>query len=133
MKVTIFDILKEITYTKSDLDFTNSDITNVYDIFMINRWLSMVESYVPVVECCNNSKLTKKNHYNYLKNLIPKNLTFFKYIKKNVDKSKELEAIASFYNCSISKAKEYMKLIPNEYILDIMKHEDGKHGKSNKI
>lgn len=113
--MNIFDILKEITFNKSELDFNNYEINKNYDIFMVNRWLSMCESYIPIIENCNIKNITKKSHYNYLKLMIPKNTIFFKYIKKDIEVNKVFESIAKFYKIGISEAKLYCKnLNPDE-------------------
>ena len=117
--MTIFDILTEITYNKSDLDFKNPEIDKLYDIYMINRWISMVESYIPILDACNYIKITKQNHYNYLKAMIPKNKIFFKYIKKDLEVTKNYQIIAKFYKVSIDNAKLYYDLLDENDIQNI--------------
>ena len=116
--MTIFDILKEITVTKSELDFKNPEIDKLYDVFMINRWLSMVEAFIPIIEACN-IKISKKSHYNYLKTMIPKNAIFFNYIKKNVEINQNFEIIAKFYKIGIAEAKIYYNNLNIEDVQEI--------------
>jgi len=116
--LTIFDILKEITVTKSELDFKNPEIDKLYDVFMINRWLSMVEAFIPIIEACN-IKISKKSHYNYLKTMIPKNAIFFNYIKKNVEINQNFEIIAKFYKIGIAEAKIYYNNLNIEDVQEI--------------
>ena len=45
----IFEILKNLTYEKKELDFDSEDIKSDYSQILVNRWISMCEAYLPIV------------------------------------------------------------------------------------
>ena len=57
--MNIFQMLDEICDYKTDLDFDDPEINKAYDIYMINRYLSMVEMLVPVVVLINRPGMDK--------------------------------------------------------------------------
>jgi hypothetical protein len=88
----IFDVLKGILFTKKEYPFQFSEDEKNFDMFMVNRWSSMVDgdSAKIINETTNrygNNLGSKKNQYDFLKSVLPK-YKFHKidYIKrKSVD------------------------------------------------
>jgi hypothetical protein len=135
MALNFFDMIKEICYHKSNLDFDNPEIYSAYNVYMINRYLSMVEMFVPFVMMVNNSKISKKDHYEFFKNLIPKRYYDFDYIKKEIDKDLELKikCVCEYFEIGKREAEIYLKDFINdkeiEKIMEIYKY--GKNGKKS--
>mgnify|MGYP003628700600 CR=1 FL=1 len=96
--MTIFDFLNDILFTKKD-NFTNADDETQYNQYLVNRWVSM---HSP--ECAQYINNTvnwlysvfdnKRDHYRFLKSVIPKvKYKHIPYIKKvkvdNTDNNSE--------------------------------------------
>ena len=125
-------MLKQINYEKSDLDFDDPEIYKAYDIFMINRYMSCVETFVPFVEIANTLKLPKKSHYEFYKSIIPKNNTFINYIKKKKDEEtdKILRCISMYFEVGSNESRIYMEMLNHNQIERIVsKFKYGKDGK----
>jgi hypothetical protein len=66
---------------------------------MINRFVSMCEMYVPLVNAINQYNVPKDIHYNFFLSSLPKRNQFFKYIKKKKDVKEETkQKLAEYYN-----------------------------------
>jgi hypothetical protein len=118
MEPTVFDYIDSILY-KKPLRKTDIDYSSNYNIYLINRWLSM---YSP--DLCNivNSTvntfgkyLSKQEHYNLLYNLIGKcSKKKINYIKKAKQNSKDdlesINEIADMLEISPREAKELIDL-----------------------
>lgn len=89
--MTIFDQLKDI-FTKKDnkQDILNEDNEKEYQPYLINRWISFDSRFCDPINLTVNrfiGALTKLQHYQFLKVLLPKQTTpFFRYIKKKTEK-----------------------------------------------
>jgi len=132
MALTIFDILNEICLHKSDLDFDDPEISKAYDIYMINRYISMIEILVRIVDAVNMSGIDKRDHYNFLRAIVPKNNYRFSYIKKTVDKELEedLRNICRFFEVGMRDARHYAELLKPKQLEELRKiYRYGKHGK----
>ena len=80
----LFDWLKEVNYNKRDWDDFSEAEQKAFQPYMINRFLSMNDMLVEIVNHFQKysiSLLSPKNVYNFYRSLIPKNRRFFKYIK----------------------------------------------------
>lgn len=126
----IFDFLKSITQ-KNYIDFEKlSEVDRKsYDIFMINRYLSMDKRLINAVSQIDKYSFnifTKQMHYQFLYNIIPKGFIFFDYIKKDksaaeVKKATEshIEILMKHLQISKSKAKIYCQFLTKEDIKEI--------------
>lgn len=90
--VSIFDYLKGILFTKSNIPSSNIDDERSFDIYMINRWCSMVDkdSAKLINETTNKfgHLLPSKTHqYDFLKTVLPS----YKFRKINYIKRKAVD------------------------------------------
>ncbi len=111
----IFDWLKAINTTKPPVEsFTDKD-WEVWNSYMIHRFLSMNKDFIEIV---NNIQeilpQDKKKIYSIYKEFIPKNNKWNKYIKSKIKQpNKDLvDHIRDYFKCSSKEAKEYI------YVLD---------------
>lgn len=118
----IFDILKKITQTKENINFDNEEIDKAYDIYMLNRFISMSRIFLPLVNQINKfSNLPKHIHYEFFRSTLPKRYQFFKYIKKGKDANKhEKECIMRYYEVGKKEADLYVDLLTEEQIKKIV-------------
>jgi hypothetical protein len=133
MPLSFFDMLHQICYYKSDLNFEDDEVYKAYDIYMINRYLSMIDVFVPFVFEVNKATLDKPTHYLFFKNIIPKGRYDFNYIKKIKDEelNERKLFLCKYYEIGMKEASIYYKMLTEgqvNSIIDIYKY--GRNGKS---
>lgn len=120
--LTLFDWLKEImTSKRSWSSFTDSD-KQTFNPFMINKFLSMNENFIELVNTVQNIPYSEKEkYYNIYRELIPYGFVYSKYIKGiKTSVSKEItEPIALYFSCSKAQAEEYIEILGKEGVEDI--------------
>ena len=119
----IFDWLKAINNTKPPAEsFTDKDC-EVWNSYMIHRFLSMNPDYLEIVNYVQDFPPQEKRMiYNVYKEFIPKNNKWNKYIKSKVKQpNKELvDHIKNYFECSSKEAKEYLSFLPKNKIENIL-------------
>jgi len=125
----IYQYLKAATVEKKDLDFNNNEVNDDYSPFIVNRFVSMVEYFVPLINAINKYDVPKSVHYNYLKNSLPKRYISFKYIRKKKDLTlTEKKCIAHYFEIGLKEADYYIKMMEQEDIKKILEiYEYGKN------
>jgi hypothetical protein len=64
-------------------DFSLDEVDKTYQPFMINRYISMVEVWIPIIHVLNQrTNLSKEDHFRFLFNILPKTSVRFDYLKK---------------------------------------------------
>jgi len=111
---TIFNILADLTYKKTDPNTYTEGDWKAYNTYMVNRWLSMNSDVTEIINFTQKYySLDKKIHYKMLSDILPKQKLFTKYVKgKKVDKyNPELVTIvANHYEISRKEAKERIEM-----------------------
>jgi len=120
---SIFDWLKAINNTKPPAEsFTDKD-WEVWNSYMIHRFISMNPDYIEVVNYVQDFPPQEKVMiYNVYKEFIPKNNKWNKYIKsKTKEPNKELiEHLRDYLKCSSREAKESISLLDATQISRIL-------------
>lgn len=128
--MNLFDHLKEVTEHKSGLNFDNHDVSKSYDPYMMNRYISMCELYIPIVAALNQYDIPKDVHYMFYMAALPKRKHFFKYIKRKNDINKdEKRIIANYYGVNVNKVDEILNLIPEKAVEAILNKYRDNNGK----
>ena len=120
---TIFDWLKEITYTKSPFSKFSNEEWESFNPYMISRFLSMSKDYIELVNYVQNIPYTEKEkYYKIYCELIPKKQFFQKYIKSTKKSPSKgiVEQISKYYECSLGEAEEYTYILGNKGIQEIL-------------
>ena len=119
----IFDWLKEINSTKSHPDsFTEQD-WDVWNSYMVHRFLSMNVDFLPLVnEVQKITPTNKKEIYSIYREYIPKNNKWNKYIKSKVkQRNNELvDHLVGYFNISRREVKEYLNLLGDKEVIKIL-------------
>ena len=119
----IFDWLKQITLEKQPWNsFTEEDKAS-FSPYMIHRFLSMNSEYIEFVNLVQTIPYTEKEKiYTLYLCMVPKKNVFLKYIKSSKTKRQELllKYIASYYECSLGEAEEYIDLIGSTGVRGIL-------------
>jgi hypothetical protein len=119
----IFDWLNQITYNKQPWNSFTEEDKKSFEPYMIHRFLSMNPEYIEFVNLVQTFPYTDKEKiYNIYLYMIPKKKMFLKYIKSSLKKKQEklLRYIASYYECSLGEANEYIDILRENGVKDIL-------------
>lgn len=119
----IFDWLKHINQYKTPTKSFSDKDWEVFNSYMIHRFLSMNPDYLEIVNFVQDyPPQEKKSIYTIYKEFIPKNNKWNKYIKsKNKQPNIELlKLLSEYWECSQQEAKQYKNLLENDQILSIL-------------
>ena len=115
----IFDWLKEINYKKSPSEsFTDKD-WEVWNSYMIHRFISMNPEFVEIANHVQEIPPQEKNMiYNIYKEYIPKNTKWNKYIKSRVKQANKdlVEHLKTYFKVSSREILDYLKILDNKEI-----------------
>ena len=116
--MNLFDWLNQITYHKQSWDTFTQEDKNEFNVFMINRFVSMNPSYIDIVNLIQRyPDCPKRKVYQLYCELLPKQKAFFRYIKASAkDDPETIKAIAEYYQCSTREAKDYSSIIEADNI-----------------
>lgn len=124
-KLGLFDHLENLTVKKVDFD-RNNDVQKSYSPYMTNRFVSMVDMFIPVVNEINKYDVPNDVHYNYFKAFLPKRKQYFKYMKqKNEVDQKTKDLLCEYYKCASGELEYHLKILTKEQIktiTDLYKH-----------
>ena len=119
----IFDWLKAINTTKPPVElFTDMD-WEVWNSYMIHRFLSMNKDFIEIVNYVQNyPPQEKKAIYGIYKEFIPKNNKWNKYIKSNIKQhnSELLSFLSNHWECSKNEVKEYLNILDDDKIINTL-------------
>ena len=119
----IFDWLKAINTTKPPVEsFTDKD-WEVWNSYMIHRFMSMNPDYIEVVNFVQDFPPTeKKSIYKIYREFIPKNNRWNKYIKSTSKKYNPdlVDILANYLLCSKKEVKEYLNILEESVVISIL-------------
>jgi hypothetical protein len=119
----VFDWLKEINTTKSDPNsFTEKD-WEVWNSYMVHRFLSQNEDFLELVnEVQKSPPQNKKEIYSIYREFIPKNNKWSKYIKSSIKQRNTdlINHLKEYWMCSSKEVKEYLEFLGNDEVLRIL-------------
>ena len=125
-----FDHIKNLHTKKRIWDNFNDEEKKSFNIYIINKALSMNPSYLNIVNMVQkytNNMLEPKEVFNLYYDLLPNKFRFYKWIKGTKDKNKEkYQILAEHFKCSSREIKDYIKLLDKKQINKILKlYKDG--------
>ena len=121
--MTLFDWLKELTGKKRDWDSFSEKEKESFNPYMVNRFLSMHEPFIELVNYVQTIPYTEKSkYYKVYCGLLPKKNVWLKYIKPKMKqpKSSLVEALAKIYDCSTREASTMVMMLDNDDLEDIL-------------
>ena len=119
----LWDWLNEVSYKKSPWSSFSEEDKKNFNVFMINRYISMYEPYCELVNFMQKIPYTEKEqYYKIYCEFLPKKKMFFKYIKSKVEKNKDdtLLFLSQYWECSKEEANDYLNLLSKEEINHIL-------------
>tara|TARA_B100000497_G_scaffold26177_1_gene30889 strand:+ start:297 stop:710 length:414 start_codon:yes stop_codon:yes gene_type:complete len=119
----IFDWLKAINTTKPPVESFTDKNWEVWNSYMIHRFISMNPDYIEVVNYVQDFPPQEKRMiYSIYKEFIPKNNKWNKYIKSRVKQPNKdlIDHIKNYFKCSSKEAKEYINILATPEISRIL-------------
>lgn len=122
------------TYLKLINNGDTSDIVvddKIYNQFLINRGLSFFIDTIAIVNEINKyGCVSNQMHFDFLRNTVTPRNRYSKWPKPKVHK--EAQVISAYLDVTMSKAYDYIGIIPNEQIKQMEKElEVGKNAGKN--
>jgi hypothetical protein len=126
--MNLFDHLNNITYDKKYWNQLSDPDKETANLFMINRFVSMNYRYIELINESQILNMPLPMAYNLYVSLIPRQKTFFKYIKKQLKEEKydSVELIAKVFEISQKEAKDYMNLLTEKQLKELEQQLTGK-------
>ena len=121
--MTLFDWLKELTGKKRDWDSFSDKERESFNPYMINRFLSMHQPFVELVNYVQNIPYTeKKKYYTVYCELLPKQNVWLKYIKSKMKQPtvELVSAIAEIMECSRHEAANAVMVLDNDHLEEVL-------------
>ena len=124
--MTIIDWINQILVDKKSWDSFNEVDQKTFSPFIINRWLSMDEEFIEVVNYFQKyaiGTLEPREVYKWYSDFLPKGKRFNKYIKGKKDKKYDIELInliCKYFECSKLQTKEFIQIISKEELKQIL-------------
>lgn len=127
----LFDILSCIT-EKKKIDLDDEETLKEYDIFIINKFLSSIDQFNPILCEIENLELTKKSHFLYLFNAIPKGKYFFKNPspkKESVDEQRNKMILYKHFLTGTKDMKDILTFMTESEKMELVGEYLGKASK----
>ena len=124
--MTIFDWVNNILVSKKHWNDFTEDEQKKFSPFIINRWLSMDNEFLEIVNFFQKysiGTLEPREVYKWYCDMLPKGKRFNKYIKGKKDKKYNTELIdimVMHFECSKSQVKDYLDLIAKDELIEIL-------------
>ena len=124
-----FDHIKNLHTKKRRWEDFNDEEKKSFNVFIINKGLSMNPNYLGIVNMVQNFTglnqiISRKEVFNIYFNLLPSNFRFYKWIKgEKTKKDKEkAEYLAMHFKVSTREAYDYLQLLDRKTINSIIKN-----------
>ena len=124
-----FDHIKNLHTKKRHWEDFNDEEKKSFNVFIINKALSMNPSYLGIVNMIQNFTglnqiLSQKEVFNIYFNLLPSKFRFYKWIKgeKNKKEKEKAEYLAMHFKVSTREAYDYLKILDKKTINQIIKN-----------
>ena len=124
-----FDHIKNLHTKKRRWEDFNDEEKKSFNVFIINKALSMNPNYLNIVNMVQNFTglnqiLSPKEVFNLYLNLLPNKFKFYKWIKgeKTKKEKEKAEYLAMHFNVSTREAYDYLQILDRKTINKIIKN-----------
>jgi len=124
--MTIIDWMNQLLVHKKHWNEYSEDEQKKFSPFIINRWLSMDNEFIEIVNYFQKyaiGTLEPREVYKWYCDVLPKGKRFNKYIKGKRDKKYDKELInilLNHFECNKLQVREYIELIDREELKSIL-------------
>ena len=131
--MNLFSGIDELFAGKRDWDSFSDADKKKFSPFMVNRYLSMNDDFLPFVNHFQKytiEVMPPKAVYKFYCNLLPKKKTYFRYLsgKKEKTNEKVVPYIMKYFEVSKNQSVDYYQLMSREELILLLK----KFGNSDK-
>ena len=125
-KMTIIEWINQVLVYKKDWDSFSETDQKTFSTFIINRWLSMDEEFIEVVNYFQKyavGTLEPKEVYKWYSDFLPKGKRYNKYIKSKKSKKYDpilIDLICKYFECGKQQVGEYLELIHKDALKQIL-------------
>jgi len=119
----IWGWLNEITLYKTPSEEISQESWNNFNSYMIHRYVSMDMGYIDIVNYVQKiNPQINKQIYSIYREMIPKKKVYLKYVKNENKKNynEVAEYVADYLECSLGEADEYIPILQNHGIRNIL-------------
>ena len=124
-----FDHIKNLHTKKRRWEDFNDEEKKSFNVFIINKGLSMNPNYLEIVNMVQNFTglnqiISPKEVFNIYFNLLPSKFRFYKWIKgeKNKKEKEKAEYLAMHFKVSTREAYDYLQILDRKTINSIIKN-----------
>ena len=124
-----FDHIKNLHTKKRRWEDFNDEEKKSFNVFIINKALSMNPNYLNIVNMVQNFTglnqiLSPKEVFNLYLNLLPNKFKFYRWIKgeKTKKEKEKAEYLAMHFNVSTREAYDYLQILDRKTINKIIKN-----------
>ena len=124
-----FDHIKNLHTKKRHWGSFNDEEKKSFNVFIINKGLSMNPNYLGIVNMVQNftglnQVISSKEVFNIYFNLLPNNFRFYKWIKGEKTKKDKEKAkyLAIHFKVSTREAYDYLQILDRKTINSIIKN-----------
>ena len=124
-----FDHIKNLHTKKRRWEDFNDEEKKSFNVFIINKGLSMNPNYLGIVNMVQNFTglnqiLSQKEVFNIYFKLLPNKFRFYKWIKgiKNKKEKEKAEYLAMHFKISTREAYDYLQILDKKSINKIIKN-----------
>jgi hypothetical protein len=124
-----FDHIKNLHTKRRTWDDFNDEEKKSFNVFIINKGLSMNPDYLGIVNMVQNftglnQVISPKEVFNIYFNLLPNNFKFYKWIKgaKSKKDKEKAEYLAMHFKVSTREAYDYLDILDKKTINSILKN-----------
>ena len=124
--MTIIDWINQLLVHKKHWNEFTEDEQKKFSPFIINRWLSMDNEFVEIVNYFQKysiGTLESREVYKWYCDVLPRGKRFNKYIKGKKSKKYDdslIKILCEYFKCSKLEVKEYFDLISKEELKTIL-------------
>ena len=124
-----FDHIKNLHTKKRCWEDFNDEEKKSFNVFIINKGLSMNPNYLGIVNMIQNFTglnqiISPKEVFNIYFNLLPTNFRYYKWIKgeKTKKEKEKAEYLAMHFKVSTREAYDYLQLLDRKTVNKIIKN-----------
>ena len=121
--MTILDWINQILVDKKPWDSFDESEQKTFSSFIINRWLSMDEEFIEVVNYFQKYAIGTLEVYKWYSDFLPNGKRFNKYIKSKKQKKYDpilIDIVCKYFECSKQQVGEYLELICKKELKEIL-------------
>ena len=126
--MNIFDFTNDISYHKKG--FEKDEIEKDYNPYVT---ISVFSNYPDTILLANELNIlkvqpSKENHFKFLFHIVRKKQRYSKSSKKEVQNFEDANLVSEYYNVSLERSVEYLKILKEEEVKQIKEYLNSRNG-----